>query len=260
MSHNKLTHTSAKPSHYNTDSAHYDAFNEKNSKVINQVIENILKIHKVKTVLDLTCGTGSQVFWLTKSGYEVVGSDINDRMLKIARNKARQADLNIKFLKGDMRNVQVGQFDAVITIFNAIGHLTKLDFEQAMKNIASNLKDGGLYIFDIFDLSYLMKDDHITDLTIDCQTMDGPNKVRTIQYSTINEDGILASYTTSFVQVGPHKPKISRESQTLQVYTAKQLKEMLNRNGFKVLSQCAVDGSKFIETQSDRILTIAKKL
>ena len=41
-------------------SAHYDAFNEKDSEATNCLIESMLKKHKVKSVLDLTCGTGSQ--------------------------------------------------------------------------------------------------------------------------------------------------------------------------------------------------------
>lgn len=227
--------------------------------VINQTIENILKKYKVKTVLDLTCGTGSQVFWLEKRGYEVVGSDINSNMLKIAKNKAEKEKLAIKFLKGDMRTIQVGKFDAVITIFNAIGHLTKLDFEQVMRNINGNLKENGLYIFDINNLSYLMKNDNITKLTIDWQKIEGDTKVRDIQYSTIDENGILTSYTTSHVQKSPDKPKITRSVQTLQIYTAKQLREMLHRNGFNVLSQCGINGSKLVESEADSIVTVAKK-
>lgn len=149
-------HKSAKPSHYNKEAENYDAFNEANSKPINQLIETILKKHRVKTVLDLTCGTGSQVFWLAKRGYEVVGADINSKMLKVANSKAQKEKLALKFLKGDMRTIKVGKFDAVITIFNAVGHLTKIDFEEAMKNISDNLKDGDLYIFDINNLSFLM--------------------------------------------------------------------------------------------------------
>ena len=83
--------------------------------------------------------------------------------------------------------------------------------------------------------------------------------MRKIQYSTINEDGILASYTTSFVQKGSNKPKVSRSRQTLQIYTAKQLREMLHRNGFKVLDLCAIDGSKFDESKTDRIVMVVKK-
>lgn len=255
----KLSHSSAKASHYNKDAKHYDKFNEENSKVINQTLEQILKDHKAKTVLDLTCGTGSQVFWLTKNGYDVTGADISTMMLKIAKNKAVKEKLNIKFLVGDMRNLYVGKFDAVITIFNSIGHLTKVDFEKAMRNINSNLKPGGIYIFDINNLDYLLKDNNITTLTIDWQRTTSDSKIRDIQYSTINIDGILESHTISLEQKDSEKSKTYNSSQTLQVYSARQLKEMLERNGFEVIDQCAIDGSQFDENKTDRILTISKK-
>lgn len=254
-----ISHTTAKPSHYTHQAKDYDAFNEENSKITNQTIEKILKKYKVKTVLDLTCGTGSQVFWLKKSGYEVVGSDINANMLKVARARAKKEKLALKFLKGDMCTTKVGNFDAVITIFNAVGHLTKRDFEKAMRNIHANLKVGGIYVFDINNLSYLLKDNNITTLTIDWQTMKSNTKTRAIQYSTIDRDGILASYTTSCLQKDNNKPKISSDAQTLQVYSSKQLKEMLERNGFKVMEQCGIDGKRFVESKTERIVMVAKK-
>ncbi|STX51756.1 S-adenosyl-L-methionine-dependent methyltransferases [Legionella busanensis] len=255
------SHTSAKPSHYNAEAANYDAFNEENSKIINQTIENILKQHHVKTVLDLTCGTGSQVFWLTKRGYQVTGADINTNMLKIAQNKAKQENFNVPFIKGDMRSLKIGsEFDAVITIFNAIGHLTKDDFRVALQNIHINLKPNGFYVFDIFNLRYFLTDNNITNLTIDWFKVDKEKKIREIQYSTIDEDGILASFTTAIEQYGSSQPKMSKSSQTLQIYTAKQLQELLHQCGFKTLSQCNVDGLPFVEDKSERILTVAQKI
>jgi len=254
-----LSHQTAKPSHYNNEAESYDAFNESNSALINATLEKILHKYNVKTVLDLTCGTGSQVFWLIQCGFGVVGSDINAKMLKIAKEKAKHEKLDLEFIKGDMRTVHVGEFDAAITIFNSIGHLTKADFEKAIRNIHRNLKKDGLYIFDINNLSYLLKDDNITDLTIDWISRTNDTTLRCIQFSTINDEGVLASYTTSIEQKGFNKPKISKTVQTLQTYTAGQLKELLNKNGFKVLEQCAIDGSPFIEERTDRILTIAQK-
>ena len=104
-----------------------------------------------------------------------------------------------------------------------------------------------------------MDSNNITSLTIDWQEIVGDTKVREIQYSTINEDGVLASFDTYYKQKGSDKPKTSRASQTLQVYTAKQLTEMLERNGFKVADTCGIDGSKFVESKTERILMIAKK-
>lgn len=254
------SHKSAKPSHYNKEAASYDAFNEKSSREINQLIENILRDHGVKSVLDLTCGTGSQVFWLAKRGYEVIGADINSKMLRIAKMKSKQENLPLKFLKGDMRTLKVGEFDAVITIFNAIGHLTKIDFEEAIRNVGKNLKYGGVYIFDIFNLSYFLDGNNITRLTIDWQEIVGDSKFRDIQYSTISEEGILASFDTHYEQTGSNKPLITKSSQTLQIYPAKELIEMLHRNGFKVLKQCSIDGSTFIENKTERIVTVSKKV
>jgi hypothetical protein len=105
-----------------------------------------------------------------------------------------------------------------------------------------------------------LKDNHITNLTIDWQKKSGTTTVREIQYSTISADGILASYDIYHEQRGSNKPKISTAFQTLQVYSAKQLKEMLQKNGFKVIHQCNVDGSKFSQSKSDRILTVCRKI
>jgi 2-polyprenyl-3-methyl-5-hydroxy-6-metoxy-1,4-benzoquinol methylase len=253
------SHTSAKPSHYNQESEHYDTFNEKNSILINKRLEAIFRSHNVKTILDLASGTGSQVFWLTKCGFKVMGCDINAKMLKIAKEKTRKENLDVTFVKGDMRTTKAGTFDAVITIFNAIGHLTKQDFIKAIQNIHKNLNDGGLYIFDIFNLNFLLNDMNITRLTIDWKRKIENKIIREIQYSLINEEGTLASYDLLYEQEGSHPPKLSKAFQTLQVYSAAQLKEMLEGNGFQILEQCALDGSKLIDTETERILTVARK-
>lgn len=124
----------------------------------NDVVEKLLKMHNVKSVLDLTCGTGAQVFYLKKRGYDVVGADFSPALLDIARHRAQKENLEIPFLDGDMRTLRVGAFDGVITIFNAVGHLTRKGFEKALRNIHRNLKQGGIYIFDIFNLNALTDD------------------------------------------------------------------------------------------------------
>jgi ubiquinone/menaquinone biosynthesis C-methylase UbiE len=252
------SHESAKASHYDHSAEDYDVFNEENSKQTNQTVESILEKYHVKTVLDLTCGTGSQVFWLNKRGYEVTGSDINGNMLKVARRKAAAEALDIPFHEGDMRTSHLGQFDAVITIYHAIGHLSKDDLETAMVNIHKNLKAGGIYIFDIFNLNYLLEGHNIAKLTMDQTEVNGNIKSRDIQYSTINENGVLASFTTTFIQEGASLPRRLMCSQTMQVYHVKQLEEMLQRSGFEPLEPCAIDGTEFSETQSERIVMVAR--
>lgn len=254
------SHESAKASHYDHSAEDYDLFNEENSKITNQTVEAILEKYGARVVLDLTCGTGSQVFWLHQRGYEVTGSDINGNMLKVAKRKAAANGLDIPFHEGDMRTSQLGQFDAVITIYHAIGHLSKNDFETTMVNVHHNLKAGGIYIFDIFNLNYLLDGTNIAKLTLDQTQVNGPIKSRDIQYSTIDQNGVLASFTTTFIQEEASPPRRLMCSQTMQVYNAKQLEEMLERNGFESIGPCAIDGTEFSDTQSERIVMVARKV
>jgi ubiquinone/menaquinone biosynthesis C-methylase UbiE len=225
----------------------------------NKLITKILKKHKTKSVLDLTCGTGSQVFWLLDRGFHVVGSDISHGMLSIAKKKAKLAKKSVTLLRGDMRTHKVGQFDAVITIFNAIGHLTKNDFSKTMQNIRANLNQHGIYIFDILNLNYVKQDDNILKMSYEWLKKEGGTKLRTIQHSVIDDKGVLISYSTFYKQKDKGKLKIARNIITLQLYTARELKAMLLKNGFQVLTQMGMDGKKFSDLETERILTVAKK-
>ena len=158
-----------------------------------------------------------------------------------------------------MRTIQVGQFDAVITMFNAVGHLTKAGFEKAMGNIHRNLKNGGLYVFDIFNLE-AMTDNAVNDLTMDLKRTVDDAKIHNVQYSEINrENGRLTSYDSFTLQEGSGEAKVFKGKFTLQIYTAKELREMLIRNGFATLGQYGIDGAKFLEHKTINTLTVAKK-
>jgi len=63
-----MKHTSAKPEHYDYAAKNYDAIYDKHEEIHNSIIETILIKNKVSSVLDLTCGTGSQVIYLASKG------------------------------------------------------------------------------------------------------------------------------------------------------------------------------------------------
>jgi SAM-dependent methyltransferase len=248
------------PLEYTELSEYFDALCCGNEDVRNRSVEAILKKHGIKTVLDLTCGTGSQVFWLARRGYDVTGSDFSPKLVKIAQDKAAQEKMNVRLLDGDMRTLQAGRFDAVITIANAVGHLTKPDFEKAMQNIHSNLKDGGLYVFDIFNLSS-MNDAVVADLKMDNVETVGNTQARNIQYSTLDrEHGLLTSYDHFSLQKDGESPRTLEGQFTLQIYTAQELRDMLARNGFEVLEQMGWDGRAFEEHETQNIVTVARRV
>lgn len=249
------------PLEYKKFPEYFDAHNvTDDTDLKNSMIESLLRNHGVKTVLDLTCGTGSQVFFLAKQGYKVVGADFSPALLKIARNKAKKEKVNLRFIDGDIRQIRVGKFDAVITIFNAIGHLTKLGFEKAIKNIHKNLKDDGIYVFDIFNLE-AMTDKVVSDFSMHSHRVVEDVQIHNVQCSTIDrKNGLLTSYDNYTIQKNADKSVRINNKFSLQIYTAKELREMLFRNGFKTLNQCGIDGLEFVKNKTTSILTIAQKV
>lgn len=247
------------PLEYSELSEYFDAFGKGHADPINPVVEGILRKYDVKTVLDFTCGTGSQVFYLLAQGYDVIGVDLSEKLLAIARDKALRGNILVQLLDGDMRASQVGVFDAVITIGNAVGHLTKQDFEQSIKNIHSNLKKGGLYIFDIFNLS-CMTEQVVEALKMDTIRNVGSKKIHNIQNSRLDrENGLLISHDYFSVQEAAGKIKEFEGDFALQIYSAQEIVALLSKNGFEVVEQLSVEGKKFLEYESLQVLTIARK-
>tara|TARA_Y100000310_G_scaffold343922_1_gene453950 strand:+ start:2864 stop:3616 length:753 start_codon:yes stop_codon:yes gene_type:complete len=240
---------------YSTLAEYYDIIESEGIGDFNRVLDKLLKKYKVKSILDITCGTGAQAIPIHKKGYEVIGSDYNKEMIDIAKKKYSK----IKFIQGDMRSSKIGKFDAVISIFNAIGHLSKEDFEKALKNISSNLKDTGLYIFDIFNLDF-MKNNFIDYEFLDTSKEEGDMKFVRFNKNTFDKkNAIMTINQRTYIQNGMDKPKIFKESWEMQIYSSSQLKEILERNGFEVVEFLNMQGDKLDEKNDLFILTIARK-
>src|SRR3990167_10484589 len=102
---NNKEHKLGLPLEYQQMPEYFDAHNmSEQTEVKNALIEKLLKEQRVKTVFDMTCGTGSQVFYLAERGYEVMGSDFSPALLDIARSKAKKMNRDITFIDGDMRD------------------------------------------------------------------------------------------------------------------------------------------------------------
>ena len=70
----------------------------------------------------------------------------------------------------------------------------------------------------------------------------------------------LISYDYFFLQKNLEKPHLIQGQFSLQIYTLKQLQEILAKNGFKILEQCGVDGSKFSAKKTREMLVVAQKI
>ena len=248
------------PLEYNELSPLFDLVGSGSKNDVNRVIGKILKQHRVKTVLDLTCGTGSQVMWLSKHGFTVTGSDLSSKLLEIAKEKLRKAKVKATLHQGDMRSQKLGQFDAVVTIFNAVGHLTKKGFEKAMRNIHRNLKPGGIYVFDIFNLNSFNKKD-LSSLDMNKQAKLNGTTVHIYQSSTLDKQkGLLVSCDNYTITKKDKKPEKFSVKFPLQIYSPQELQAMLSRSGFDIVARYDMDGSRFSEKRTKEMITVARKI
>ena len=100
------------------------------------------------SILDVGCATGDLSIALAKKGHHMVGIDLNQKMIKIAKH--RQGELQkdvrdrVEFLVTNMMDVdELGTFDAVVCFGNTLPHLSSLNqirtfFEKVFNALDAN--------------------------------------------------------------------------------------------------------------------------
>lgn len=93
-------------------------------------------------VLDVATGTGAQAFAFAKTAGEVIGVDLSEPMLRVARRKNRLS--NVTFRQGDATKLPFddGHFDAACISF-ALHEMPKSIQEKVVAEMARVTKPGG---------------------------------------------------------------------------------------------------------------------
>lgn len=100
-----------------------------------------------KTVLDVSCGIGTQAIGLAKRGFTVTASDLSSEAIARAKVEAQRRSVEIDFSPCDMRKAydhHRRQFDVVISCDNSITHLLNdNDLLLALRQIYACTRPGG---------------------------------------------------------------------------------------------------------------------
>ena len=113
-------------------------------------IEKEINYEKNTRILDVGCGTGRHSIELTKRGYDVVGIDLSESLLRRAKEKAREQNLQIIFQKNDARMLTFSNtFELVIMLCEGAFPLMETDEMnfQILQNAVNALKPDGKIIF-----------------------------------------------------------------------------------------------------------------
>jgi len=113
------------------------------------------------TVLDCSCGIGTQTIGLALEGFRVTGTDVSPGSVARARVEARRWGVDVEFGVADFRDLRAidGPFDLVLSADNALPHLLDdVDVLSALTAMRTRMGDGGLLIVTMRDYDQALLD------------------------------------------------------------------------------------------------------
>src|SRR3972149_8814664 len=113
----------------------------KNNKYLDLFIE---KLPTGASILDIGCGAGVPIDkYLSDKGLKVLGIDISENQIKLARKNVPEAKFNVV----DMEELKRNEYsvDAIVS-FYAIFHINREKHQALFKTIQSYLKPKGLLL------------------------------------------------------------------------------------------------------------------
>ncbi|MBE6581666.1 MAG: class I SAM-dependent methyltransferase [Ruminococcaceae bacterium] len=181
-------------------------------------------------VLDLACGTGNITLPLLKRGYDMIGVDLSDDMLNIARNK--KGGNKVLWLCQDMRSFELyGTVGAVVCCLDSINYLTSQNGLGKCFSLVHNYLDpNGIFIFDVntpYKFEHIYGNNHyiLEDDGIYCGWQNYFDK----------KSGLCDFELSFFYENGDGSYTRLDETQTERCYSIKTVTDLLIKNGFEII-------------------------
>ena len=155
-----------------------------------------------RSLLDCSCGIGTQAIGLAHRGYCVTASDVSTPALDRARREAARLSAEITFATADFRDLaSVGHgFDVVVSADNAVAHMSDdAEVERALRGMRDALAPGGLLLVSTRDYDTALRERPTVAPPIDIagpprrvvvrlQDWDGPgSRMHTVRFLLLTE-------------------------------------------------------------------------
>lgn len=185
------------------------------------------------TVLDCSCGIGTQAIGLARAGHQVVGSDLSPVAAARAVAEAAARGSRLSAAAADMRQLpfRATSFDVVLSADNSLTHLLAgQDLRAALLDMRRVLRDDGLLVITVRAYDETRRTRPTSTPPRVSQTPDG--QVITFQLWHWHEDG--ERYDLEHFQLIPAKNtwQVRVRRTTHWALTSPQLTEFVTEAGF----------------------------
>lgn len=209
-------------------------------------------------VLDLACGTGGMTLELAERGYSMIGADLSEDMLAVAREKAQECGAeDVLFLCQDMRAFELyGTVGAIVCLCDSMNYLlSEEDLLQVLRLANNYLDPGGLFIF---DMNTPYKFEHILADNTFAETAEGAAYIWENEYDA--ESCINAWNMTFFEEQEDGSYERFEELHQEKGYTQAQIEALIKKSGLK--PEAVFDAYTFAPPteESERLFFIAREI
>ncbi|MDK9694552.1 MAG: class I SAM-dependent methyltransferase [Sulfurimonas sp.] len=131
-----------------------------------EYVNSLIKTNgnKVKTLLDMGCGTGKHAELFCDRGYIVHGIDLSIDMLKIAETRRIGKEDRLSFSHSNISELNLDKkFDVVVSLFHVMSYQnSNEELIKAFEIAKNHLNDGGIFIFDFWYGPAVLSDKPVT--------------------------------------------------------------------------------------------------
>ncbi|MEZ5931783.1 MAG: methyltransferase domain-containing protein [Alphaproteobacteria bacterium] len=194
-------------------------------------------------LLDLCCGQGRHCLELARRGFrKLTGIDRSGYLIRLARKRARQAGLDVKFREGDARKVSVPEhsFDVVVMMGNSFGYFDREEDDLGVLTAVKRaLASKGRLAIDLTDGDWMRQN-------FEPRSWEWIDQNQFVcRERSLSGDG--DRLISREVVVHAERGVIADQFYAERLYSRERIRELLDKAGFE-----AIRFHEVIEGQSDR--------
>jgi 2-polyprenyl-3-methyl-5-hydroxy-6-metoxy-1,4-benzoquinol methylase len=213
-------------------------------------INSVLNLQPKTDILDLYCGYGRHAIELAKQGFHVTGIDATAEFLEIARQKAREEHVSIKFEQCDMRKISYkDKFDAIINMFAAFGYFSDEENSLVLRSVNTALRSDGLFLIDLLNRDWMVNN----NLN---RYWRHPGGEYVLSYKIELQGGVTTMKRSLFNQVTGKKMQYEF---VLRAYSLAEMSAILKQNGFIIKATYGGFDQQPYGPETPRMIILAQK-